>query len=561
MKKYTIFLILNFLAIITTFIVFVFSIKYNIENYEQIKDINYLKNVIIAIDNNLKENIFHYVKYNHILLKPFKLILYKNNKIVFSDFENPDNKDFYFNNIEIGNDLYSYGYDLSEYVKYINNFFDSLIFLEYNNKFYPESLPNTNYKKLKLNDIYFYIIFNKNFTTLLDQELPIFITINILLFSLLLFLIYKIFALSNKELNNLFLFLENNENIELKTKEGIFLKEKIKHIINESKNKKKEVEELKTEIKKINTNHNNLINEFIFYINTPLQTLINSISLNLSEDIEKKIITNIISEINIIINKFKTIFYHEYNVSNQNFFEFFDINEFHSNLIYFLSIYIDKNDITVEKEINTKNKFVFTNKNKLYKVIYEILLLIFMDKSGGRINILYTSTDNFLEIKIIDNDNIFNDYILLLNNKSLFDKSNMESYKIESILKYIDDLNGKIFLTQSASNSIIKIEIPIDINEFIINFDFNALKSLYLAKLIEKKYTINQAEKYLYEFLSIYVDVLKNPQNDTLNDLIAVLEKNDFYLLTNWLKFILKYPDNKNIVQFKNLLIKKLESL
>jgi len=169
------------------------------------------------------------------------------------------------------------------------------------------------------------------------------------------------------------------------------------------------------------------------------------------------------------------------------------------------------------------------------------------NKKEGLFEIFYTtsriSNKHFLEIKIIDKNNIFNDYILLLNSSSSLDYYNIESYSISLIRKYIKDLNGNIFLNQIESDVIIKLNIPID------------------YALIERKYSLNQANTYLKEIINMYIQVLKNPYKNDVDKLKYHLLKNNFELMENWLEYILENYNDNNIISFKNILIKKLGSI
>ncbi|SHE74606.1 hypothetical protein SAMN02745164_01059 [Marinitoga hydrogenitolerans DSM 16785] len=554
--------IIIYLLIVATFTFFIFLIKADIEKYEKNKEIMKLKTIIFQTDEKLRESIFHYIKYDHFNFKPFKLIIYNNENKVYTDFKDVENT-FFYKKIEINNTSYLYGYVLPEYISYLNQFSDLNIILSYNNNLYPKTSIPRKYFSFNFNDMTFYIIPDKRFYMLFFDKLLIFIIINLILFSLLLFFLKRTYYYATNDLRSLSEFItHNNDNkIKLKTKDGIVLKSKLSHILNEFENAEKMLFDFKKELNIVKKKNDTLINDLIFSIYTPLQNLVNSINLDLPNDLKKSSINKNISEINNIIEKFKYIFLFETTITKQSFFEFFDINKFHNELIYSLSLYTKKNHIVVKKETTLKNPIIFSNREKLYKILYEILTLSLDEKEKGSIIIIYSLINNTLEIKIIDKDNIFNDYILLLNTQNIFDKTNIKLYDIALIKKFIKDLNGKLFLNQTESDTIIKIEVPIDCIEFVKNYDFITLKNSYLTKLIEKNYTVNQANNYLNELISIYIKTLKNPTKDNIEKIKYHLEKSDFKMLQNWLEFILLNYEDKKIKIFKELVIKKLGSL
>ncbi|WP_129409915.1 hypothetical protein [Marinitoga lauensis] len=558
------------LLIVLSFVSLIFLIKIDIDNYEQKNISKYLKNTIFQLDEKMKESIVHYINYQKFIFKPFKLIIFQNDRIIYSDFKDINGDNLFYSNIEIKNKRYIYAYNLFEYIDYINLITNGIIILKYNNRlFFEKSLnvksPDSIKSKIQLfipyKKMLFYIIPDKNLNMLFIDKLSLYIIINSILFFTLFLLLKKNYYYSLKDLN-LILNSINENNVKLNTDIGISLKTKIDNIIATLKNKENKISELEMRIKQIENKNNSLINDLIFSINTPIQNLVNSLNIKLPKDIEKSLIIKNISEINYLIEEFKNIFLFNSDRFEQGYFEFFDINKFHSELVYFLSFYIAKKDIKIKKNINVENPFVFSNKDKLHKVLYKILALILKEKENGNIIISYSLIKNcVLEIKIIDKDNIFNDYILLLNNQSHFDKTDIKLYDIILIKKYIKDLKGNTFFNQSGSDSIIKIEISVDYIDFIKNYDLITLKNFYLTKLIENEYTVNQANKYIEEIITLYIDTLNNINPDKISILNNSLIKNDFHIFYNWLNFIIKHKNNSNVEIFKNLLIEKLRNL
>ncbi|WGS65384.1 hypothetical protein [Marinitoga aeolica] len=566
-------LMLIYLFIVLSFISLIFLIKIDIDNYEQKNLKNYLKNTIFQLDEKVKKNIEHYINYQKFTFKPFKLAIYQNDKIIYSDFKNINDNNFFYSEIEIKNKKYIYTYSLLEYIDYLNLISNSNIILKYNNKLFFKNNFYTNssdsiksaiqifipYKKML-----FYIVPDKNLNILFMDKLSLYIIVNSILFFILFLILKKNYFYSIKDLNLILNSINGNnkKNIKLNTDIGISLKEKIDNIINTLKNKENKISELKIHIKQIENKNNSLINDLIFSINTPIQNLINSLNIKLSKDIEKSLIIKNISEINYLMEEFKNAFFFSSDKFVQNCFEFFDINKFHSELVYFLSFYLSKKTVNIKKHMNIKNSIVFSNKDKLYKVLYKILTLILKEKESGNIIISYSLIKSgVLEVKIIDKDNIFNDYILLLNKQIPLDKTDIKLYDIMLIKKYIKDLKGIIFLNQNDSDLIIKIEISVDYIDFIKNYDLNNLKNLYLTKLIESEYTVSQANKYIKEIIALSIDVLNNFNPDKINILKNYLIKNDFHIFYNWINFIIEYKDDSNVAVFKNLLIEKLRSL
>lgn len=573
MTKYYLQLTILFFAIFFSFLLFSSLIKHDIIEYEQKNELTKIKNYIENFEKNLNENISHYILYDHFIFKPFNLaILDKYHNIIYSDFKNTDFKnsnDFYSKKIIIDNENYTYIFNLNDYINYLNESSYWKGIIVYNNKTYPETALNPSQDKyeLRYNDLLFYILSDSEFKRIFSDKIFLFFIFDSIFFALLALLMKKHYYYIINDIKSLTFFSQNPKNSEIKLNitESLLLKENIYKLQKNSDNKDQKILDLEKYISELKAKSKELIDEFIFSIKNPLQNLVDILTFNLSKDFEKNTIIKNISELSNIIDKFENIEIIEKIFPEKENLEFFDIHYFHKKLLYFLSYYLNNKKIKIIENISIKKTIIFTNKEKLYKALYEIFILLLKNKKEGLFEIFYTtsriSNKHFLEIKIIDKNNIFNDYILLLNSSSSLDYYNIESYSISLIRKYIKDLNGNIFLNQIESDVIIKLNIPIDYIELIKNYDFNNLKNYYLTALIERKYSLNQANTYLKEIINMYIQVLKNPYKNDVDKLKYHLFKNNFELMENWLEYILENYNDNNIISFKNILIKKLGSI
>ncbi|GAB6188349.1 hypothetical protein JCM30566_00880 [Marinitoga arctica] len=564
-------LIILFLTISFSFFFFSSLIRYSAIYYNKKNDLSRIKNYIINLDKNLNENVFHYILYNHFIFKPFKMsIIDKNNNIIYSDFENTNfSDDFYFKIININNENYIYIFNLNDYINYINSTFYLRGAIKYKNKFYPNVAFDIFQDKyeFKHNDLLFYFFPSIEFKNSFLNNVFLFIIFNSILFFLLFLLMKKHYNYIINDIKILTSYSQKSEPFDtnLNIKESLLLKENIDNLHKTIERKNNKISEQKKIIDNLKIKNKELINNFIFSIKNSLQNLVDILTVNLSKELEKNTIIKNISELNTIINKFENIEIIDKTFYEKETFEFFDIYYFHKEVLYFLSYYLNEKNIRIIENIPINNSFIFSNKEKLHKILYELLLLLLKNKDKGNIEISYKksiiSEKDFLEIKIIDKNNTFNDYILLLDKSFALDYSNIESFNIFLIQKYLKDLNGNIYLNQIGSDVIIKLDIPIDYNDLIKNYDFNNLKNSYLTKLIEEKYTLNQANAYLKEIIDMYIQILDNPDDNNAEKLHKHLLKNNFYLLRNWIEYILKNPKDKKIITFRKILIKKLGSI
>jgi hypothetical protein len=556
MRKYFILLLTVYLSIIATFLVFIYSLKYNIIlNEIEVKE-TFLKDVIINLENNIEESIYNYIKNHTFIFKPIKLAIYEKSDSIYSDFENTstvNSKNFFQKTIEIDDVQYTYYFSIIEYTDFIRTYFDKNVIIKFQNEFYPniDKSVLSHYKKFSYQNIEYYVFYSGEISkSIFNRYILFFVFINSILFIIILLSLIKINNINLQDMRLLATEFKNIENLELNSTYGKILKDRIYKYLEDIKEKENEIILLKNEIDEIKNKNDSLLNDLIFSINNPLQNLFYLTSTN---SINKENILNEIDEINRIINKFKIIYLYE---SNSNFFKFIDIKKMYNSLSYYLSSIISKKNIILKKSINVKNAYIFSDEEKLFVLLYELSHLIITEKNDGMLTYSFNLVNDVLEIKIIDHDNIFNDYLLMLNKDIFIDKYNFKMYNIALIKRYISDLNGNIFLNISNGNSVIKIELPINYINFFENLDLSKLKNFYITKFIEHKYSVNQANKFIDEIISLYIKVLKYDQESDINTLIFLLKKNKMYILLNWLNYILKNPNDKKL---KDTIIKKLE--
>lgn len=558
MRKYFVLLISVFLSMIATFFIFIYSLKHDIISNEIKINEKFLKEEIINLEYNIEKSIYSYIKNHTFTFKPIKLAIYKKSDIIYSDFASTSDvntKTFFQKSIEIDDTQYTYYFSIIDYTNFIRTFLIKNIIIQYKNEFYPNTYKRLliHYKKFSYQDINYYIFYSGEISkSIFNRYILFFVLINGILFILILFSLIKINSINLQDMRLLTTEFKNIENLELKSPYGKILKNKISKYIEEIKEKDNEIILIKNEIDEIKDKNDTLLNDLIFSINNPLQNLFYLTSTN---SINKENILNEIDEINRIINKFKNIYLYE---SNNNFLKFIDIKKLYNSLSYYLSSIISKKNIILKKSINVNNTYIFSDEEKLFGLLYELSHLIISEKNEGILTYSFNFSNDILEIKIIDHDNIFNDYLLMLNKDIFIDKSNFKMYNIALIKRYISDLKGNIFLNISNGDSIIKIELPINYINFFENLDIYELKKYYITKFIEHKYSVNQANKFFDEIISLYIKVLKYHQESDINILTSLLKKNKIYILLNWLNYILKNPDD---VKLKDTIIRKLEGI
>ncbi|KAF2956026.1 hypothetical protein [Marinitoga sp. 38H-ov] len=543
MKKLKFILFSLYIFIIITLFTFIIFIYSEVKTYNQNIERNYVRNFIIQTDKKIIENVYNYIKYNYFNFKPFHIIIKKSNNI--SDIENKDG--LITKNIEVDNNIYEFSYSIEDYLNYIKLFTGKDIIIYYNNKTYPVSINLNNLNnKLSINyeNIDFYILNTNNFN---ERYSHFFMTILVLIFIVLYIIIHRIYYYSKLDILNIIEFInKRDDNIKLNTQEGNILKENITKIIDKNKKLESISEDLKNEFNKNIERYNNIINDFIIDISNKLQNISNYIYLPNKN--KEEIINKNINELSNIIDKYIILLDFKQKLENDiENYDFFNLDELLNEIIYYLSQNLY--NITIKKQNNLINNIIFGNKKLIYLLLYDILVLILSNKSHGNIILKYYVIDGELEIKIIDENNIYNEYLILLKNKS-------NHLNIDLIYKYLNNLNGNIYINQDSKNNIIIIRIPISIINFLNKYDFKKLFKNYTLELIEKKYTLNKANIYINELLFSYIETLKNPTSENVEKIKKILKDHKFDLLNNLLDYIIQNNDEK----IRNLLISKLKT-
>jgi hypothetical protein len=545
MKKLYTYLFSVYILIIISIFSYTFLVNNEIKDHNQRIEKEYLKNFIIQTDKKLMENAYNYIKNGYFTFKPFGIIIKDNDNIIFSDIANENN--LMRKKIEINNKFYEFGYYIEDYINYIKSFTGIDLIILYNNKTYP---INVNIKNLE-NTLYvyydnatFYIINSLKFN---NPYFSLYIIFLISFFIILYIFIRKFSIYSKSDVLNIIEFIKKGDIKEdLKTPEAKLLKEKIIEII-DKKNELFDISEnLKTEFEKTIERYNNIMNDFIFSISNKLQNISNYIYLPNKNKYE--IINKNINEISTLVDKYKIQLDFKNTEENIENYEFFNIEYLHNELVYYLSQYL--NDVKIIKQINLKNNIVFGNKKMIYLLLYDILVLILSNKTYGNIKINYSIIEEELEMKIIDENNISNEYLLLLKNRANYSN-------IDLIYKYLNNIKGKIYINQIEKNSIINIRIPLDILDFLNKFDIKKVINNYTVELIEKDYTLNKANKYIKELLSLYINTLEDPNKENIEKIKKMLKENKIKILNDLLEYILQIQDEK----ITSILISKLKSI
>ncbi|APT75467.1 hypothetical protein LN42_02965 [Marinitoga sp. 1137] len=575
MKNFKIFFYSIFLLIVITLFSFSIYIKNELNIFVADQHQTAIKNEFLKLNNKIESGISSYLKNKNFTFKILDIIIWDENKhIVYNDFYinsiNEINKKlFIIKSLIIKNKKYFYAYRVSDLIDFLNAFTPLPIIAvkkgiyinksgEINETFFDSDLI----KILTFNNIDFYFLKKVQF---LDIFEPHIILIYVLLLFFELLMLYFLIKYTKEYTTIDLKFLNENfdklEEVEPKLDEALKLKNKIIKTQTELKNSLEGIEELREQMETLYVSYKSFINDFSHMINNPLQNILDYIFLNGGDEKSIKIINNNIIEIRNIVRKFQDISKFVYLENDNTLFIFFKLNGLHNELIYSISPILNNKNIKIISEIKTEKEYVFSNKNAIFRIMYELLSMLLQNSDNCDITIEYIMLKNNLEIKITTTDTLLNDFLLLFNNKNITKIINFEVYGVLIIKEYLKILRATYYINQTSENTSILFRIPINYKEFFDKFDFENLKSRYIEYLVEKKYTVLQAEELINEILELYIEILKETNINNSKEvgrLKDYLNNYEFTELYNWLNYIEQNPEDKDVLFFKKILLEKL---
>ncbi|NUU97124.1 HAMP domain-containing histidine kinase [Marinitoga sp. 1138] len=575
MKNFKIFFYSIFLLIVITLFSFSIYIKNELNIFVADQHQTAIKNEFLKLNNKIESGISSYLKNKNFTFKILDIIIWDENKhIVYNDFYinsiNEINKKlFIIKSLIIKNKKYFYAYRVSDLIDFLNAFTPLPIIAvkkgiyinksgEINEIFFDSDLI----KILTFNNIDFYFLKKVQF---LDIFEPHIILIYVLLLFFELLMLYFLIKYTKEYTTIDLKFLNENfdklEEVEPKLDEALKLKNKIIKTQTELKNSLEGIEELREQMETLYVSYKSFINDFSHMINNPLQNILDYIFLNGGDEKSIKIINNNIIEIRNIVRKFQDISKFVYLENDNTLFIFFKLNGLHNELIYSISPILNNKNIKIISEIKTEKEYVFSNKNAIFRIMYELLSMLLQNSDNCDITIEYIMLKNNLEIKITTTDTLLNDFLLLFNNKNITKIINFEVYGVLIIKEYLKILRATYYINQTSENTSILFRIPINYKEFFDKFDFENLKSRYIEYLVEKKYTVLQAEELINEILELYIEILKETNINNSKEvgrLKDYLNNYEFTELYNWLNYIEQNPEDKDVLFFKKILLEKL---
>ncbi|AEX84960.1 hypothetical protein XO10_02655 [Marinitoga sp. 1135] len=575
MKNFKIFFYSIFLLIVITLFSFSIYIKNELNIFVADQHQTAIKNEFLKLNNKIESGISSYLKNKNFTFKILDIIIWDENKhIVYNDFYinsiNEINKKlFIIKSLIIKNKKYFYAYRVSDLIDFLNAFtplpiiaVKKGIYINKSGEINEIFFDNDLIKILTFNNIDFYFLKKVQF---LDIFEPHIILIYVLLLFFELLMLYFLIKYTKEYTTIDLKFLNENfdklEEVEPKLDEALKLKNKIIKTQTELKNSLEGIEELREQMETLYVSYKSFINDFSHMINNPLQNILDYIFLNGGDEKSIKIINNNIIEIRNIVRKFQDISKFVYLENDNTLFIFFKLNGLHNELIYSISPILNNKNIKIISEIKTEKEYVFSNKNAIFRIMYELLSMLLQNSDNCDITIEYIMLKNNLEIKITTTDTLLNDFLLLFNNKNITKIINFEVYGVLIIKEYLKILRATYYINQTSENTSILFRIPINYKEFFDKFDFENLKSRYIEYLVEKKYTVLQAEELINEILELYIEILKETNINNSKEvgrLKDYLNNYEFTELYNWLNYIEQNPEDKDVLFFKKILLEKL---